>query len=142
MIRARGSPAEVRFVDLCLAFASTSEPHVPEAKRLQEDAMSKTKPHFSNRSYRAELSRMLAGSPIVKIVPIDPKSPSAHHRRIAVFLYDLASEMERRSEELGADWVISVEAWSSRVMVELSSVNDSKAADEFLAALLSDWNLA
>jgi hypothetical protein len=104
--------------------------------------MKKTKPRFSNRIYQAELSRTPAGSPIVKIVPINPKGPSAHHRQVAAFIYDLASEMEKRSEALGARWVISVEAWNARVMVELASESETKAADEFLAQVLTDWKLA
>jgi hypothetical protein len=104
--------------------------------------MKKTNPALTNRIYRAELSRTPAGSPIAKIVPINAKGPSAHHRQVAAFIYDLASEMEKRSEALGARWVISVEPWNARVIVELASETEAKAADEFLANLLSDRNLA
>jgi hypothetical protein len=104
--------------------------------------MTKTKPRFSNRIYQAELSRTPAGSPVVKVVPMNPKAPSAHQRQVAAFIYDLASEMEKRSEALGARWVISVEAWNARVMVELASDSEAKAADEFLAQVLADRNLA
>ena len=61
---------------------------------------------------------------------------------MAAFIYDLASEMEKRSEALGARWVISVEAWNARVVVELASESEAKAADEFLAQVLTDRNLA
>jgi hypothetical protein len=104
--------------------------------------MKKTNPPFTNRIYRAELSHTPAGSPIATIVPINAKGPSAHHRQVASFIYDLASEMEKRSEAIGAHWVISVEAWNARVIVELASETEAKAADEFLANLLSDRNLA
>jgi hypothetical protein len=104
--------------------------------------MKKTNPLFTNRIYRAELSRTPAGSPIATIVPINGKGPNAHHRQVAAFIYDLASEMEKRSEAIGAHWVISVEAWNARVIVELASETEAKAADEFLANLLSDRNLA
>jgi len=104
--------------------------------------MNKTEARFSNRIYRAELSRTPVGSPIVKIVPINPKGLSAHHRQVAAFIYDLASEMEKRSEALDARWVISVEAWNARVMVELASESEAKAADEFLAQVLTDRKLA
>lgn len=104
--------------------------------------MKKTKPPFTNRIYRAELSHTPAGSPIVTIVPINANGPSAHHRQVAAFIYDLASEMEKRSEALGARWVISVEAWNVRVVVELASESEAKAADEFLALVLTDRNLA
>jgi hypothetical protein len=104
--------------------------------------MKETKPTFTNRIYRTELSRTPTGSPTMKIVPINAKGPSAHHRQVAAFIYDLASEMEKRSETLGARWVISVEAWNARIIVELASEGEAKAADEFLANLLSDRNLA
>jgi hypothetical protein len=106
--------------------------------------MTKTRPRFTNRIYRAEMSRTDAGSPIIKIVPLNPKRPSASHRQIAAFLYDLASEMEKRSEELGAKWVISPEAQNVQVVLELAGDRDNEVelSDEFLRALLSDRNLA
>ena len=104
--------------------------------------MKKTESRFSNRIYRAGLSRTPAGSPIVTIVPINAKGPSAHHRQVAAFIYDLASEMEKRSEALGARWVISVEAWNARVMVELATESEGKTADGVLAQILADRNLA
>ena len=60
---------------------------------------------LQNRMYRAELGRTPAGSPILTILPTNPKGPSAHHRHVAAFIYEVTSEMERRSEELGAGWV-------------------------------------
>ena len=66
--------------------------------------MTRTEARFGNRIYQAELSRTPVRSPIVKIVPINPKGPSAHHRQVAAFIYDLASEMEKRSEALGREW--------------------------------------
>ena len=102
------------------------------------------KPRFHNYPYHAETSRTEVGSPIIKIVPKDPRATSAHPRRLAVFLYDLASEMERRSEELNAKWVISVEAWSARIMVELATgmSYERERADDFVARLLADHHLA
>jgi hypothetical protein len=106
--------------------------------------MTRTKPRFTNRIYRAELSRTSVGSPIVKIVPLNPKGPSASHRQVAAFLYDLASEMEKRSEELGAKWVISPEAQNAQVVLELAGDRDNEVelSDEFLKTLLADRNLA
>jgi hypothetical protein len=94
-----------------------------------------------NRIYRADLGRTDAGSPIIKIVPLNPKGPLASHRQISAFIYDLASEMETRSEVLGATWAISPEAWNSRIVLELGSTNEAKAADEFVRTLLADRNL-
>src|SRR5258706_7283785 len=64
----------------------------------------KANPRRFNRLYRAEVCHTEIGSPIIKIVPEWPKSPSGTHRQIAAFVYDLASDMEKRSEELKARW--------------------------------------
>ena len=94
-----------------------------------------------SRIYRANLGRTGAGSPIIKIVPLNPKGPLASHRQISAFIYDLASEMETRSEVLRATWAISPEAWNSRIVLELGSTNEARAADEFVRTLLADRNL-
>lgn len=94
-----------------------------------------------NRMYKAEVTHTTVGSPIVKIVVLHPKAPSAHYRQVSAFLYDLASEMELRSRDVGANWVISPEAWNQQLIVELVSDNDRKQADEFIARLLTDRNL-
>ena len=94
------------------------------------------------RSYRAELAVTDAGSPILRIVPEDPAAPSAHHRQVAAFVYDLAAEMERRSQEIGATWAISPEAWNSRIILELGSRTKVGAAEGFLQSVLADFDLA
>jgi hypothetical protein len=105
--------------------------------------MRKEKTRFTNRIYRAELGHTSVGSPIVKIVPLNPKGPSASHWQVAAFLYDLAAEMERRSEELATtpQWVTTVETWNDRVILELGTESEAKVADEFIAKLLLDRNL-
>lgn len=95
-----------------------------------------------NRSYRAELAVTDAGSPIVRIVPEDPAAPSAHHRQVAAFVYELAAEMERRSQAIGATWAISPEAWNARIILELGSRTEVGAADGFLKSVLADFDLA
>lgn len=95
-----------------------------------------------NRGYRAELGVTASGSPIVRIVPENPGALSAHHRQVAAFLYELAAAMERRSQDLGATWAISPEAWYSRIILELGSRTEVGAADAFLQSLLSDFDLA
>ncbi|KAA0250589.1 MAG: hypothetical protein EDX89_22575 [Acidobacteria bacterium] len=99
-------------------------------------------PRLRNRSYRAELGVTEAGSPIVRIVPENPGAPSAHHRQVAAFIYELAAEMERRSQEIGATWAISPEAWNARLILELGSRTEVGAADAFLQSILGDFDLA
>ena len=105
--------------------------------------MNDSKPRFSNRIYRAKLSRTDAGSPVVTIVAINPKGPLASYRQVSAFLYELAADMEKRSEELDARWAISPESWNARITVELSAGDDGerKAADQFIAQLLAGRNL-
>ncbi|MDL1948848.1 hypothetical protein FBQ97_03430 [Acidobacteria bacterium ACD] len=95
-----------------------------------------------NRSYRTELSLTEAGSPIVRIVPENPGAPSAHHRQVAALVYELAAELERRSQEIRASWAISPEAWNGRLVLELGSRTEVGAADAFLQSVLGDFDLA
>lgn len=50
--------------------------------------------------------------------------------------------MERRSEQLGARWVISPETTNARVVIELTGDHETTLADEFVASLIADNNLA
>lgn len=116
----------------------------PRRKSAGKDSMRKTAPNesrFSNRIYRAELQRTPVGSPIVKLIPTNPSGHFAGHRQIAAFVYEMAAEMERRSDELGARWVISPEPANARVVVELANDLDAVQADEFIASVLADNDL-
>jgi hypothetical protein len=96
---------------------------------------------FQNKQYRAEIARTLAGSPILKITPMEPEGRAGRHRKIAAFIYELAGELERRSEEVQARWVVTPEAMSARIILE--TVRDESAlADQVLADLMADFNLA
>jgi hypothetical protein len=77
----------------------------------------------------------------VKIVPLNPSGSLASHRQIAAFIYELASEMELRSEVLGAKWVVSPEVWNRRLILELGSESEARAAEVFVRTLLADRDL-
>jgi hypothetical protein len=109
-----------------------------EAKRIKREA---SPSRFRNRIYRAEVGRTEAGSPIIKILPLNSKGSGASQRQVAAFIYDVASDMETRSEAIGATWAISPEAWSARIVLELGSTNEANAAEEFVRTLLVDRNL-
>ena len=96
---------------------------------------------FLNRTFRADLGRTEAGSPIMGIVPLNPRDPLASPRLMAAFIYELASEMELRSVPLGAKWVVSPEVWNGRLILELGSESEAEAADAFLRELLADRDL-
>ena len=94
-----------------------------------------------SRTFRAEPGRTEAGSPVLRIVPLNRKDPLAGPRLMAAFIYELASEMELRSEALGVEWVVSPEVWNGRLILELGSENEAKAAEVFVRALLADRDL-
>ena len=99
---------------------------------------------FHNRIYRAQVGRTQAGSPILKIKPINPDGRHAQRRQLAAFIYELAADVERRSDQLGARWVISPTVSPAEVVVELVSDGDGETglADEFLAGVLADYHLS
>ena len=97
---------------------------------------------FHNRLYHAEVGRTPAGSPILKLSATNPKGSYAQHRQMAAFIYELAADMERRSEELGARWVISPETTNAQVVIELTSDHETTLADEFVASVIADNDLA
>ena len=94
----------------------------------------------ANRPYRAEVTRTPTGSPVLKLTANHP-TRRYRHRQIAAFIYDLAAEMERRSEGMGARWVISPEPINARVVIELTNDHETALANEFVANIIADNNL-
>ena len=95
---------------------------------------------FHNRRYRADVERTPAGSPILKLTATNPAGRYAQ-RQMAAFIYELAADMERRSEALGAQWVISPEATNGRVVIELADDHKTNLADEFVASVIANNDL-
>jgi hypothetical protein len=96
---------------------------------------------FHNRLYQVDLGRTPAGSPVLKLRPLNPRGPAAGHRQMAAFLFELAAELERRSERPGAGWVVSPETLNDRLVLELGSSDDPAAADRVIGELLADFDL-
>ncbi len=96
---------------------------------------------FHNRLYRADVGRTTAGSPILKLTATNPEGRYAQHRQMAAFIYELAADMERRSEALGAQWVISPETTNGRVVIERADDDKTNLADEFVASVIADNDL-
>jgi hypothetical protein len=99
---------------------------------------------FENRLYRAEVRRTTAGSPILKLTPTNPNGDAARPRQVAAFLYDLAAQLERRSDETGAEWVVSPEVSSRTITVELVGGSDRERehAEELLAEMIAENQLS
>jgi hypothetical protein len=74
--------------------------------------------------------------------PANPKGRCDNHRQLAACIYELAAELERRSDGLGARWAISPEAFNSRIDVELGEDDDAEAATQLVARVIADLGLA
>jgi hypothetical protein len=83
-----------------------------------------------------------AGSVRVLIRPAPPvRSLYGHERKVAAFIHDLATALERRCDELGVGWAIFAEPFNSRLDVELGEHNDPQPAVQVVAGLLADLGL-
>jgi len=92
---------------------------------------------FHNQLLRARVQRTQGGF----LLAFTPPNPSLDPRFIAAGLYDVASEMERRSHDMGAYWAIAVDASSRRITVELTPDDSAARAEQFIADLIRDYDL-
>jgi hypothetical protein len=63
-------------------------------------------------------------------------------RPMAAFIYELAANMERRSEHVGARWIIFPEALNARVWLGLTITCDAALAEEFAASVIASLERA
>lgn len=92
--------------------------------------------------FEIALDQTDAGSTRIRFRPAPPRrSLAGEERRLAVVIYELAAEMERRSAEIGARWVISPEPFNARLDVEIDERGDPEAAAEFVVQVLSELQL-
>jgi hypothetical protein len=71
-----------------------------------------------------------------------PEEPFAEQREMAAFIYELAADMERRSELFGARWIICPDAMNGRVLIGLSGQQEAALAEEFAASVIASSELA
>ena len=95
---------------------------------------------FVNFPFLAEVGLTSVGSPILHVLPRAPANPS--HRRRAEVIYELAARMERMSDELNVRWVITVEAWNARIVLELGQDGESEIANQVIAKVIEEFHLA
>jgi len=93
---------------------------------------------FHNQLLRARVSRTQGGF----LLALTPNNPSLDPRFVAAGIYDLASEMERRSHDLGARWAITVDVPKARIAVELTPDDSAARAEQFVADVIRDYDLA
>src|SRR4051794_19215760 len=86
----------------------------------------------SNNSFVAEVGRTHAGSFRIVVRARNPKAPASSYRQLSVCVYNLAAEMERRSDKLGARWVVSPEVFNAKIVLELTDGDDEQAAGRFV----------
>jgi hypothetical protein len=96
---------------------------------------------FQSRLYRAEMGHTPAGSPLVKIIPTNPKGSHAGERQISACIYEIAAQMERASDELKARWAISAQPADSRITVELSTNGQPWVAETMIEKVLAELNI-
>jgi len=95
-----------------------------------------------NSLFYAQVGRTGAGSFRITIRAKNARDQYERYRERAVCVYKLAAEMERRTQKLGAEWVISPEVFNSRIDLELSERDDEQAAGRFVTAVLADLGLS
>jgi putative hemolysin len=92
--------------------------------------------------FYAQVGRTDAGSFRITVRARNPKDQYSRHRELAVCVYKLAAEMERRSAKIGAAWVVSAQVFNSRIDLELTERDDEQAAGRFVAKVLADLGLS
>ena len=97
-------------------------------------------PKRSNLFY-AQVGRTEAGSIRITIRAKNPKDQYNQYRELAVCVYKLAAEMERRSQKVGADWVVSPQVFNSRIDLEIVEEREGPKAVRFVAEVLADLGL-
>jgi hypothetical protein len=91
--------------------------------------------------FYANVGRKPAGSLRITIRAKNPKDRTGSYRQLAVCVYKLAAEMERRTEALGARWVVAPQVFDERIDVELGDNDDEQAAERFVTKVLEEAGL-
>jgi hypothetical protein len=90
--------------------------------------------------FYAHVGRTEAGSIRITVRAKDPNDRNSGYRQLAVCVYKVAAEMERRSEKVGARWVVSPQVFNSRIDLEMMPGEEARA-DAFVAKVLADSGL-
>jgi hypothetical protein len=96
----------------------------------------------TNQPFYASVGRTTADSFRIVIRAKNPNDRASNYRQLAVCVYKLAAEMERRIEKLDAKWVVSPQVFNSRIDLELAENDDEQAAGRFVTKVLADLGLA
>jgi hypothetical protein len=91
--------------------------------------------------FYAQVGRTEAGSIRITVRAKNPNERNSGYRQLAVCVYKIAAEMERRSEKMRADWVVSPQVFNSRIDLEIVREHDEEAASRFVAKVLAELGL-
>lgn len=91
--------------------------------------------------FYAQVGRTEAGSIRITVRAKNPNDSDSGYRQLAVCVYKVAAEMERRSEKIRADWVVSPQVFNSRIDLEVVHGHQEQAAARFVAEVLADLGL-
>jgi hypothetical protein len=91
--------------------------------------------------FYAHVGRTEAGSVRITVRAKNPNAPNSGYRQLAVCVYKVAAEMERRSAKMRADWVVSPQVFNSRIDLEVVHGYEEEAAGRFVAKVLADLGL-
>jgi len=93
-------------------------------------------------SFYAQVGKTEAGSIRITVRAKNPNERYSGYRQLAVCVYKIAAEMERRSEMMRADWVVSPQVFNSRIDLEVVHGYEEEAAARFVAQVLADLGLS
>lgn len=96
-------------------------------------------PRFSNRPFRAEIDRTPAGSIRIRFKSATERLYS--ERKLSALIYEVAAELERRSEMHKARWAISPYAYDAYLDVELGERDNRDLASALVAEVLQEAGL-
>lgn len=94
------------------------------------------------RRYCGAVARTTGGSPVLKVRATDPQSRRAEPRQVAAMIYEIAADMERRSQQLEAHWTIAADPENGQVVIELTGEHEAELADELVANVMTEHQLS
>src|SRR5438105_15518303 len=62
----------------------------------------------------------------------NPCRELSDYRQLSVCAYNLAAAVERRSDKMGARWVVSPEVFNAKIVLELTEKDDEQTANRFV----------
>ena len=101
---------------------------------------SSKKAEASDLQFQIQLSATAAGSLRIQFKPRPPqRSFYGLERKLAIVIYTLAAEFERRSDRINAKWVVVAEPFNNQMMLEVGDGEEYEAALQFVQQTFGDF---